>query len=421
MRPSEPLEPGVAAALAAIDATLDGEPVAPEHAELAELALILRDERPRAPEPFTARLDARVQARFAAAGPPPRIRHRSWRPAVSWVWASAAAVAAVVAALVVVGLSAGGGSGGPSTQTFRSTSAASTAASAAGSGSPRAASGAASNRSGSASTGAGSTGAGSTGAGSRGAGSRGAGQTAPGPAPAPSTTGNRQVVQSAQLALSTAPRNIDGVAQQVFDVVGAAKGVVSSSHVTSTGDAASSADFQLSIPGPALAQTLTQLSQLRGAHVISRSDSSSDITGQVGGAGRRLAADRALQRSLLRQLAAAVTTEAVTALRAQLRNADAAIGRDQAALAGLHRQVQYSSVAVTISAAVAPGTRPPRHGGGLSFGRAAHDAGRVLVVAAGVALIALAVLVPVGLLAAVALWVGLAARHRRREAALGPR
>jgi hypothetical protein len=40
------------------------------------------------------------------------------------------------------------------------------------------------------------------------------------------------------------------------------------------------------------------------------------------------------------------------------------------------------------------------------------------VVAAGVALIALAVLVPLGLLAAVGLWVGYAVRRHRREQAL---
>ena len=48
----------------------------------------------------------------------------------------------------------------------------------------------------------------------------------------------------------------------------------------------------------------------------------------------------------------------------------------------------------------------------------AHDAGRVLVVAAGVALIALAVLVPVGLVVGLALWVAFAIRRRRREQAL---
>ncbi|MGH2889315.1 MAG: hypothetical protein ACRDNJ_06785, partial [Solirubrobacteraceae bacterium] len=55
----------VAGALLAIDATLAGEPADPEYAELAELALLLHDQRPT-PEPaFASVLDARVEGRFA--------------------------------------------------------------------------------------------------------------------------------------------------------------------------------------------------------------------------------------------------------------------------------------------------------------------------------------------------------------------
>ena len=55
---------------------------------------------------------------------------------------------------------------------------------------------------------------------------------------------------------------------------------------------------------------------------------------------------------------------------------------------------------------------------GFTLGRAAHDAGRVLTVAAGAALIALAVLLPVALLVALGLWVAGLLRRRRREQAL---
>ena len=56
--------------------------------------------------------------------------------------------------------------------------------------------------------------------------------------------------------------------------------------------------------------------------------------------------------------------------------------------------------------------------GGFTIGKAAHDAGRVLTVVAGVALIALAALTPVALVIALAWWVGAALRRRRREQAL---
>jgi Domain of unknown function (DUF4349) len=187
--------------------------------------------------------------------------------------------------------------------------------------------------------------------------------------------------------------------------------------VTSTGGPDGSARFQLSVPAANLQPTVSELSQLHGAHVLSRTDDTTDITGQVGGAGRRLAEVRALRRSLLRQLARATTTEAVASLRAQLRDADAAISRASANLNGLHRQVDYSKLTVTIQASSVAVARPS-HGGGFTLHRALHDAGRVLVVVAGGALIALAVLVPLGLLVGLVAWAGLVLRRRRREASL---
>src|ERR1700735_4348286 len=107
MQSAEPLEPEVLAALEAIDATLHGEPVDPEHAELAELALILRDERPVPGDAFLTRLDRRVQDRFAA---PTR---RKWSLAAHWR-ESVTALAALAALIVAVVVFAGGSSS-PST------------------------------------------------------------------------------------------------------------------------------------------------------------------------------------------------------------------------------------------------------------------------------------------------------------------
>ncbi|MGH2929031.1 MAG: DUF4349 domain-containing protein [Solirubrobacteraceae bacterium] len=236
------------------------------------------------------------------------------------------------------------------------------------------------------------------------------------PAPTPQPSSNRQIVQSAQLQLSAAPGRIDDVAQQVFDVVGSEDGIVDRSSVTATGTPAGGADFQLRVPSQNLADTLNLLSRMHGANVVSRTDSTQDITGQVGGAGHRLAEARALRRALLRQLAAATTTEQIDSLKIQLRDADAAISSALSQLHGLKRQVAYSRISVSIQAV----TPPPVHhsSGGFTIGRGAHDAKRVLVVVAGVALIALAVLVPVGLVAALLAWLGMALRRRRREQAL---
>ena len=78
---------------------------------------------------------------------------------------------------------------------------------------------------------------------------------------------------------------------------------------------------------------MAALSRLHGAAVVSRTDASQDVTGQLGGAGRRLAEARALRTSLLRQLAAATTTTAIDSLKAQIRDADASISSDLATCA----------------------------------------------------------------------------------------
>jgi uncharacterized protein DUF4349 len=392
MRRAEPLEPEMAAALAAIDATLAGDPVDPEHAELAELALILRADRPAPAREAAEAIDERVAKRRAR---PPL--QRRLRPRRSWLAAPVAGLAAVALVVAIVSI---GGNGGSSSGV--SSAAASSATSSAAASAP---------------AGAAASGAGvSTSAPSRAATPAG-GNRRQAPVPSPSPSGKRQVVQSAQLSLSAAPSRIDDVAQQVFDVVDGENGIVVSSHVTSTGGPDGGARFALSVPVGNLQRTVSELSQLHGAHVVSRSDDTNDITGQVGGAGRRLAEARALRRSLLRQLAAATTTEAIASLRAQLRDADAMIGRDSASLTGLHRSVANSSLTVTIQAASVP-VPVASHGGGFTLHRAVHDAGRVLIVVAGVALIALAVLVPLGLMVGLVGWVGLVLRRRRREAML---
>lgn len=405
MRTAEPLEPEIEAALEAIDATLAGEPVDPGHAELAELALILRADRPAVSEPFAAAMDARMRDRFAA----PTVR-RAWpwrRPGRSWfAWAPAGALAAVALVVALVTLVPGGGSSTSSSDNVLAVS--STAASAASAPSPGVVNGSAGGAASAASSQHRSPTATATGSSSSAT-----------PPTAPSG-GNRQVVQSARLALSTRPGKVNAVAQQVFDVVVSEKGYVANSSVTATGNPDSGADIQLSVPSANLQQTLIALTQLPGATVVSSTNSSHDITAQVGGAGRRLAEARALLRSLLGRLATAYTTEQIDSLKAQIRHANATIDRDQAALNGLHRQVQYSRIALTIqgSAPASGGHDGSGAGSGFTLHRAGHDAVRVLVVAAGVLLIALAVAIPLGLVAVLVAWLWLRLRRHRRESAL---
>lgn len=394
---TEPSE--ITEVLSVIDATLAGEPVGPEHAELAELSLILAA-MGEAPSPeFAAALDRRVERRFAPEPAGGEATERRWRR--RWLFAPGVAVglAAVIALVVVLS----GGRPGP--RPLATNLAAPSSGALRGPAAPRPAGAP------TASSAAGAPQPGPTRSGSFGASAGGALTGAPAP-----HTGGRQVVQSAQLALSAPAARVDAVAQQVFDVVAAQDGVVESSNVTS-GSAYGSAQFSLSVPSANLGRTLDALSQLRGANVVSRSDSSQDITAQVGAAGRRLTEARALRTALLRQLAAATTATAVSSLRAQIHDVDASINSDLATLRSLHHQVAYSHIIVTINSVPLP-VAPVTRGGGFTLSRAVHDAGRVLVVTAGVALITLAVLVPLGLLLAIGLWLAMTLRRRRREQVL---
>jgi Domain of unknown function (DUF4349) len=220
------------------------------------------------------------------------------------------------------------------------------------------------------------------------------------------------------LSLTTTPTRIDQVAQEVFNVVGDANGIVDHSAVTETGGSDGSASFDLRLPSATLGETLGRLSSLRGAQVVSRTDNSQDVNSQYVSAKGQLADDQALRTGLLKQLAAAVTQQQIDSVKAQLHNAEASIASDQAALRQLNAQIDYSRVEVTINASPTPTPVTHHSSSGFTISHAAHVAGRVLVVAAGVGLIALAALLPIALLVALVAWGSLALRRRRREQAL---
>ena len=397
----EPIDPEIAASLDAIDAVLAGEPVDARYADLAEIALLLSSERPEIPTAFAQSMDQRVARRFAPA-PAKVSRRRRW-PSAGF-WEATGALTAAVALLAAIVVVAGRGHGASSAST---SSAAATAASTSASRPPAGRS---------ASTPRSSA---SSGAASQPALVPPAGQSSSpsGSPPLQPPTSGRKVVQGAQLSLAAPPNRIEDVAQQVYDVIGGLNGIVENSTVTQTGGPDGYAEFQLSVPNASLGQAMSRLSSLNYAAVLSRTDQSQDITDAYGAAQRRLADARALRTSLLQQLASATTTEQVDSLKAQIHDAEASISSDQATLARMDQQVNFSQLSLEITARSTPA--PVSHGGGgFGIGRAAHDAGRVLTVAAGVALIALAALTPIALVVALGWWIGSAVKRRRREQAL---
>ena len=237
-------------------------------------------------------------------------------------------------------------------------------------------------------------------------------------ASAPVAPGGKQI-QSAQISLTTPNAHVDQVSQEVFDVVGVEHGTVQSSHITAATarSGGGAAYFTLSFPTSNLQAAMTQLSRLRYAAVSSRTDASQNVGAQYAGDHRRLVDAQALRTSLLKELQTAYTQTAIDSIKAQLRIAERQIASWQATLHSLQHQIGNSDVSVQINSGGLPFV-PVARSGGFTIHRALHDAGRVLVVSAGVALITLAVLVPVGLLGALLMWLWVWLRQRRREHAL---
>jgi hypothetical protein len=191
-------------------------------------------------------------------------------------------------------------------------------------------------------------------------------------------------------------------------------GYVQSSQV-STGDGRSTASFVLRVPTSRLDDALARLSRL--GHVRSLQQSADDITNLYNGASTRLAEARAERRGLLRALAKATTAAQITSLRARIADNRRALQRDQRELDAVRNRANYATIGLELTGVARKHAAVPS-GGPWTPGDAAHDAVRVLEVSAGVALVALAVLVPLTLVGAAGGFAAVAVRRRRREAAL---
>ena len=123
----------------------------------------------------------------------------------------------------------------------------------------------------------------------------------------------RSVERSAELVLATPPREIDRAAAEILRVTDELGGYVVSSTVSSN----SSGQFELRVPERRLQAALSRLSRV--AKVRQRTQSAQDITGAVVSVRERLKDARTERRSLLRQLAAATTPNQTSSIRARLR------------------------------------------------------------------------------------------------------
>ena len=218
----------------------------------------------------------------------------------------------------------------------------------------------------------------------------------------------RKVERDAQMTLAAPADEVQDVTNEAITVVESNRGTVESSQTSGTEDQAR-ATLQLVIPTRTLDTTLDQLSDL--ADVKSLSEGTVDITRPFVDAKDELAGLRAERVALINQIQAADTEEELDQLRARLDDLLNAIAQARADFDNIQRRAALSNVTLQI-------TSEGADEGDWSFDEAIDDAGRVLEVGAGIALIAGAVLLPLALVGAIIYFVMSAARNRARERAL---
>jgi Domain of unknown function (DUF4349) len=362
--------------LEAVDAALAGRYVAPEHAELAELALLLRDDRPEPAPAWATHLDRRVEAGF-----PARPRERR-----VWIWVRnvapagglVACVVAIVAAAAVIepgGDDSESGAGGGTVTPLSDSAGGGESAS-------QSEEPALSDRAVQPHSRSGD--------------------------PGTDRRERRAQQRSASLTLATARRDIDRVAAQVADVTGQLGGFVSSSSVSSNQGGL----LQLRVPSDRLDSAIQRLSRLGRVRELQRR--SVDITSSVVSARERLTDARAERKALLEQLAEADTVNETESIRERLEIVSREIARARRSLSRVNNRANFADVSVALVAS--RGSDDDE--GAWTPGDAFDDALRVLEVAAGVALIAAAVLLPLALIWLLAWLAHRAVVRRRRERAL---
>jgi hypothetical protein len=356
----------------------------PSARELQELALALRADSPVPDRAFAEELGRRVEAGF-----PPKRGSRPSRSALPRVrLLPVAGVLAPLLLIVVVVFAAGGPLQGGDDDDAGDGGGGGSVASEAPPG---------------------------AGAGESGGGGRAEGALAqpplPGTAFAPRQR-ERRIERSIAMTLTAPDGEIPALAEDVNRVATRYGGFVLRSELD-TGDGGATGSYELRIPSNRLQGAVRALAGL--ATVSSQSQSGQDVTREFVTTADRLEAARAERRSLLRRLENADTDSEAEALRARLDLVAGEINGLRSQLRYLRLRTDYAVVSVDL---IGDESDSGSSGGGGSFDDAVSDAGDLLVGFAGVLIRVLAVVLPVGLIAAV-VWIGTAAvRRRRRESAL---
>lgn len=220
---------------------------------------------------------------------------------------------------------------------------------------------------------------------------------------------NREIERSAEISLLADPADVSEDSAKVFAAVHDANGIVL--HSTTSSGNNGGARLELLIPSIRLGDALASVSSIDA--VRSRHEATDDITKSTVTTSEELQDAQARVDSLLAQLSSAEVESEREAIAAELHAERGRAARLRSQLARLHQRVTYSRVLIRIES-----DDSTESGGAWGIDDAFGDAGHILGIAAGVTLVALAVVAP---LALILLFAWLAHRlwlRARRERAL---
>lgn len=221
----------------------------------------------------------------------------------------------------------------------------------------------------------------------------------------------RKVESTGDLVLAARSDKVETVSDDVIALTDRFGGFVTSSSVTG-GDAANAgAHFELKFPAARFQEALAELSGF--AHVRSRTQATQDITDPYSRARNRLAAARAERGRLRVKLAATASDGEAKVLRARLRTADRHVNAREAEFKQLRNRVNFVSLSLSV---VADDSAAADDRGTIS--RAAGTAFDVLVYFTAVGLVALAISLPLALIAAFAIFATRRFRRNRGDAVI---
>ncbi len=223
----------------------------------------------------------------------------------------------------------------------------------------------------------------------------------------------RRIERSARMSIEVPGDRLEKAGQGIVDTAGRYRGYVLSSSL-GTGEDEDGGTYELRVPAADLRDALRDLGRL--GTVRSQSQDGQDVTAGYVSATDRLQAARAERRSLLRRLERSDSDTQTEALRRQLDLNAQQVSALRRQLRDLRVRTDYAAVAVTLTSRDEDGGAAT--GGGDGLGSALDDALASLSDSVELLVRALGVVIPAGILAALAWLAARTARRRRRDAAL---